>query len=188
MIFNEEKYENGIIVGRFQPFHLEHLRFAVAAASKVSHLWVGITCPFGNYIQETGGVRTTVSANPLPYWLRFKCVETALLHDAGISRDKFSILPAPLVSEILEQLVPKGTVFLTTIVDERSVQKEGLFFNAGFKVIRIDFEYRPISGTLIREKIRKGDEGWKEFVPRSILENYASSIDAYVRIEAAHQF
>ena len=139
MIINKAKPENGIIVGRFQPFHLEHLRFAVAAASRVNHLWVGITRPFGSYIQESGGARTTASANPLPYWLRFKCVETALLHDAGIPRDEFSILPAPLVPEILEQLVPKGSIFLTTIVNEWSVQKEELFLKAGFPAIRIDF-------------------------------------------------
>ena len=181
-MINKAKPENGIIVGRFQPFHLEHLRFAVAAASRVSHLWVGITRPFGSYIQEAGGARTTASANPLPYWLRFKCVETALLHDAGIPRDKFSILPAPLAPEILEQLVPKGAIFLTTIVNEWSLQKEELFLKAGFKALRIDFEYRPISSTMIREKIRKGDESWREFVPKSISENYASLIDAYVRI------
>lgn len=178
---NVAKYKQGIIVGRFQPFHLEHLRFVIAAAKKVDHLWVGITRPFGNHLPEIGGARATDDANPLPYWLRFKCVESTLIHDAKIPQDTFSILPAPLVPGIIEQLVPKGTIFLTTFVEEWSLFKEKLFINAGFKVIKLDLGNKKISGTMIRERIRKKDESWKDFIPRSIREQYATLIAAYVR-------
>ena len=118
------RYENGLIAGRFQPFHLGHLRLAIAAAETVDHLWIGITRPFGSILPEIGGLRTSSDFNPLPYWLRFKCVESALVYDAKIPKEKFSILPLPLIQEVIGQLVPKGTAFLTNIVEEWSLEKE----------------------------------------------------------------
>jgi len=173
-------YENGIIAGRFQPFHLGHLRFAAAAAGMVSHLWVGITCPFGKYIPEIGNFRTSDRHNPLPYWLRFKCVESALLFDAGIPRTQFSILPLPLVPEIIKQLLPEGTVFLTNIVEEWNLDKEKLFIEAGMNTLRFDVGIKIISSTMIREKIREKDKTWRNFVPGSIYKQYAAVINDYV--------
>lgn len=176
-----KKYENGIIVGRFQPFHLEHLYFAAAAAKKVNHLWVGITFPFGHHVHEVGKARTKDEANPLPYWLRLKCVESALLCDAKLPRDRFSVLAAPLVPVIIENLVPKGTVFLTTVVEPWSKQKEMFFLKAGFRVLTLKLGGKTISGTMIRKRIRLRDETWKKYIPQSISRRYASLIDAYVR-------
>lgn len=173
-------YTNGIIAGRFQPFHLGHLRFATAAAGMVDHLWVGITRPFGKCIPEIGGLRTSNIHNPLPYWLRFKCVEAALLYDAGIPRTKFSVLPLPLAPEIIKQLLPEGTVFLTNIVEEWSLDKEKLFVKAGMKTLRLDVGAKVISSTMIREKIRKKDKTWRNFVPVSIYKQYAAVINDYL--------
>ena len=176
----EKKYENGMIVGRFQPFHLEHLRFAAAAARKVNHLWVGITFPFGHYVHEMGKARTADEANPLPYWLRLKCVESALLNDAKLSRGSFSILAAPLVPGIIETLVPKGTVYLATVVEPWDKQKEGIFLKAGFRVLLLKLGDKTISGTMIRKKIRLRDKSWKKYIPQSIRKQYAFLIDDYV--------
>lgn len=178
-----KEHRNGLIVGRFQPFHSEHLRLAVAAAARVEHLWVGITRPFGKYIPEIGGTRSTDGANPLPYWLRYQCIETALTDDAGLPRSGFSILPVPLVKEIIEQLVPRGTVFLTTIVEEWGVQKEELFREAGFETLRMDLGAKTISGTGIREKIVNKDPSWKDSVPKRMGEQYAALIEKLVRRE-----
>lgn len=175
------RYEHGLIAGRFQPFHSGHLRLAIAAAEAVDHLWVGITRPFGNYILEIGGSRTNDKHNPLPYWLRFKCVESALLCDAKIPRIKFSILPLPLVPVVIEELLPPGAVFLTNIVEEWSLEKEKLFVKAGLKVLRLDVGPKAISSTLIRRKIRMKDQGWKEHVPKSIRHHYSKIVERYVR-------
>lgn len=175
-----KKYDNGLIVGRFQPFHLEHLRLAAEAASRVEHLWVGITRPFGRSIPEIGGLRATDGANPLPYWLRYRCVESALMNDAGLARTSFSILPVPLVKEIIVQLVPRGTVFLTTIMEEWGVEKEELFRKAGFETIRMDVGGKTISGSMIREKISGKDPSWKEYLPGHMGEQYAALIETFV--------
>jgi cytidyltransferase-like protein len=177
---NNATYENGIIAGRFQPFHLGHLRFATAAAGMVNHLWIGITRPFGKCIPEIGDLRTSDRHNPLPYWLRFKCVESALLCDAGIPKDKFSILPLPLVPVIIKQLLPEGTIFLTNIVEEWSLDKEKLFLEAGMNTLRFDVGVKVISSTIIREKIKKKDRTWRNFVPSSIYKQYAAVINDYV--------
>ena len=176
----QARLKNGVIAGRFQPFHLGHLRLAIAAAETVDHLWVGITRPFGSSIPEIGGLRTSDDYNPLPYWLRFRCVESALLRDALLSRDKFSILPLPLIPGVIGQLVPEGTVFLTNIVEVWSLKKEKLFINAGLKVLRLDVGPKIISSTMIRRKIRMQDQSWKEFVPKSIQQHYSQIIDSYV--------
>ena len=176
----QTRLKNGLIAGRFQPFHLGHLRLAIAAAETVDHLWIGITRPFGSSIPEIGGLRTSEKYNPLPYWLRFKCVESALLRDALLPRDKFSILPLPLIPEIIGQLVPGGTVFLTNIVEAWSEQKEKIFIKAGLKVLRLDVGPKTISSTIIRQKIRMKDQGWKELVPKSIWREYAKDIGNYV--------
>jgi len=175
-----KKYNNGLIVGRFQPFHLEHLRLAVAAAGRVKHLWVGITRPFGKCIPEIGGARAVDGANPLPYWLRYQCVECALINDAGFSPTSFSILPVPLVKEIIKQIVPRGTVFLTTIMEQWGVEKEELFRKSGLETIRMDLGAKTISGTMIRDKIAGRDQSWKDFVPKHMRERYASVIETYV--------
>lgn len=178
-----KKYKNVLIVGRFQPFHLEHLRLAAAAAEQAEHLWVGITRPFGKHIPEAGGVRDTDGANPLPYWLRRRSIETALINDAGLPGSGFSIVAVPLVREMIGQIVPPDTIFLTTIVEEWGVQKEDLFRKAGFGTSRIDLGGRTISGTMIREKIMNKDPGWKDLVPECMGEQYAALIEKFVRQE-----
>ena len=174
------KHEHGLIVGRFQPFHLEHLRYTIAAAKKVNHLWIGITRPLGNLMPEIGGLRAHDSSNPLPYWLRLKCVDTALLKDAGIPRSKFSIIPVSLNREIAKDVVPQGAIFLTTIVEQWNIDREKLFINAGFKVLRLDLGGKKISGSMIRDKIKQKDGTWKNYIPQSIRVKYASLIAAYV--------
>lgn len=175
------RHKNGLIAGRFQPMHLGHLRLAVAAAGMVDHLWVGITRPFGGSFPEIGGLRASDEYNPLPFWLRFKCVESALLQEASLSRERFSILPLPLIPEIIRQTIPQGAVFLTNIVEDWSVEKERLFIKSGLRVIRIDVGPKTISSTMIRQKIKIKEHGWKELVPKSIWEGYGKEIDSYVR-------
>ena len=59
----------GCIHGRFQPFHNEHLDYALAALKEVDFLWIGIT-QFDVIEFKTGNSspsRTEKIANPLTY-------------------------------------------------------------------------------------------------------------------------
>ncbi len=172
-------HEEGLVLGRFQPFHLEHLRFVLAALSRVKHLWIGITRPFGSTIHESGGDRTSDKSNPLPFWLRFKCIKK-VLDSINVPPEKYSIIAAPLISEKLSSIVPKETIVFSTAVEEWGYKKEKIIKASGLKVHRLKLGSKTISGSDIRYKIANGDCSWKELVPAVIADHFSLEITAFI--------
>ena len=64
-----QKQEVGVIHGRFQVFHLDHLAYLLAGASRCEKLIVGITNPDPNLTrpEATDPQRSAPEANPLTY-------------------------------------------------------------------------------------------------------------------------
>ena len=144
---------NGLLIGRFQPFHLGHLDAIRFALSKVEQLWIGI----GSSNKPPG------HKNPFNAEERKEMILTSI--DDSISK-KIKIFFIPDLEdhkkwiEKIDSIVPKFDVVFTN--DEIT---QSLYSKRGTTVIEVPLTKREVlSGTNIREKIVL-DQKWEEFVP-----------------------
>jgi len=144
----------GLIIGRFQPFHLGHLRLIEFAAKEVDSLIIGIGSS-----QESG-----TKENPFSAAERRRMIENSL---AGI---KFKIFDIPDINNNelwvshVKQIIPEfDSVYTNTELECR------LFKEAGCQVRETPFFDRGnYSGTEIRRRILAG-EMWEDLVPEGTL-------------------
>ena len=87
----------GVVHGRFQPFHLHHLRYALAANEKCDHLVIGITNPDPSLTDDDAADpnRSSKVANPLTSFERLVIVRESLL-GAGLEYNRFDFVPFPI--------------------------------------------------------------------------------------------
>ena len=156
---------NGLLIGRFQPFHLGHLEALQFALSKVDKLWLGL----GSSNKPIG------KSNPFSAEERKKMILSSI-NDS--MKNKITIYFIPDVDnhvkwiEKIDTIVPKFDIVFSNdpltnhLYSERTVQ-----------VISIPFLKREqISCTRIRDLI-KNDQKWDDLVPsetKLILENLDS--------------
>ena len=156
---------NGLLIGRFQPFHLGHLEALQFALSKVDKLWLGL----GSSNKPIG------KSNPFSVEERKKMILSSI-NDS--MKNKITIYFIPDIDnhvkwiEKIDTIVPKFDIVFSNdpltnhLYSERTVQ-----------VISIPFLKREqISGTRIRDLI-KNDQKWDDLVPsetKLILENLDS--------------
>ena len=144
---------NGLLIGRFQPFHLGHLDALQFALSNVDKLWVGIGSS-NKPIQKN---------NPFTADERKEMILSSI--DGSISK-KIQIFYIPDFEnhekwiENIDSLVPEfGVVFS----NDEFTQK--LYSERGTKVIPVTLKDRDVlSGTNIREMI-KNEKDWEKLVP-----------------------
>ncbi|OAG26777.1 nucleotidyl transferase family protein [Thermodesulfatator autotrophicus] len=164
----------GVVHGRFQIFHLDHLKYVKAAAERCQHLVVGITNPDPERTKfdPADPKRSSKEANPLTYFERHLMVKTSLLEE-GFRPDSFSVVPFPInFPELWEYYVPLEAVFYLTIYDDWGRKKFELFRQRGLKVEVLwekPIEEKGITATRVRELIKTGDEKWKTLVPRGTI-------------------
>lgn len=144
---------NGLLIGRFQPFHLGHMEALRFALGRVDRLWVGL-----------GSSNRPASAeNPFSADERREMIESSV-DEATAAR--ISVYPVPDVDDheewigVVDSIVPEfGTVFSN---DELTAH---LYSRRSVRVERIPFLRRgELSGTRVRELIRTGGE-WEGLVP-----------------------
>ena len=164
--------ETGVIHGRFQVLHNDHLRYLLAGKERCRHLVVGITKPDPGLTRndEADPDRSRPGNNPLTYFERLLLVRDALL-EADVPAREFDIVPFPISSpELYRYYVPLDAVFFLTIYDAWGRQKRSRFESLG---LRCDVMWeRPlsekgISGREIREAMIRG-ESWKDRVPPAV--------------------
>ena len=153
---------NGLLIGRFQPFHLGHLDALKFALSKVEYLWVGLGSS-NKPIQKN---------NPFSAEER-KIMITDSLDDS--LKKRIRIYPIPDLEnhikwiELIDTIVPKFDLVFTN--DDLT---RHLYSKRNVKTISIPFTRREIlSGTNIRNMIIS-DQNWLELVPegtRNLLTN-----------------
>ena len=83
--------------GRFQPFHNEHLEYALAAKQGCAFLWIGIT-KFDVSPDDASPLarhRQRPENNPFTYFERVVMIAEALV-EAGVGRDSFGFVPFPI--------------------------------------------------------------------------------------------
>lgn len=143
----------GLLIGRFQPFHLGHLDAVKFALSSVDELLIGIGS--SNKFNE--------KRNPFTADERKEMIESSL-DESTFKKIKIYYIPDVNNHERwthhVDEIVPKYDVVFSN--DEFTHM---LFGKHGIKVISVPLKQREIlSGTDIRVKIRN-DQDWAELVP-----------------------
>ncbi len=153
---------NGLLIGRFQPFHLGHLEALQFALSIVDKLWVGL-----------GSSNKSVEKNnPFSAEERKEMILSSI--DDSM-KNKITIYFIPDVDnhvkwiEKIDTIVPKFD-----IVFSNDPLTDHLYSKRTVQVISIPFLKRDqLSGTRIRNLI-KSDQKWDDLIPNGtkiLLEN-----------------
>lgn len=152
----------GVIHGRFQVLHNDHLRYLEAGRNRCGHLVVGITNPDPGVtgFDRADPERSRPSHNPLTYYERYRMVR-AVLVECGWAPDSFSIVPFPVNRpELYAHYVPMDAVFFLTIYDEWGQKKLEMFQSMGLRTCvlwRKSPSEKGLSGTEIRDRIATGE-------------------------------
>ncbi len=161
---------NGLIIGRFQPFHLGHLEALKFALSKVDKLWVGLGSS-NKPIQKI---------NPFSAEERKEMILSSI--DDSI-KDKISIYFIPDLDnhvkwiEKIDTIVPKYDIVFSN--DELT---NHLYSKRSVQVLRIPFLRRDeLSGTKIRDLIIS-DQNWEDLVPDG-TKNFLKNTSAKERLK-----
>ena len=145
---------NGLLIGRFQPFHLGHLKALEFALSKVDKLWLGLG----------SSNKPTQKNNPFSAQERKEMITSSI--DESM-RKRISIYFIPDLDnhvkwiEKIDTIVPKFDIIFSN--DELT---NHLYSKRSVQVISIPFLQRDVlSGTNIRDLIIS-DQKWDDFVPK----------------------
>lgn len=144
---------NGLLIGRFQPFHLGHLEALRFALSKVEKLWVGLGSS-NKPLQKN---------NPFSAEERKKMILDSI-DDYIKKRIKIYFIP-DLENhvkwiELIDTIVPKFDIIFTN--DDLT---KHLYSKRTVKVLSIPYSKRDIlSGTNIRDRIISNQK-WDDLVP-----------------------
>lgn len=166
---NKEKSKIGVVHGRFQILHNDHLKYILAAKERCRELVIAITNPDPQLtLEEADDVhRSSPLANPLTYFERYKLVKTAM-HSAGQDFDSFYIVPFPIsMPERYRFYVPMDAVFFLSIYDDWGRRKQHYFKSLGLKLDilwDIPLKDKGISGTHVR-KLMIDNGSWEPLVP-----------------------
>ena len=165
---------NGLLVGRFQPFHLGHLGAVRFALGMVDRLWVGIG----------SSNRPPEAANPFTADERAEMIRSSVDADTA---GRISVYGIPDVDDhaawvrMIDSIVPPfGAVFTNDALTEHLYSRR----RKEIRTFRIPFQRRnELSGTRIRALIRSGrQDRWKDLVPAGTRE-FLLGCDARSRLE-----
>lgn len=165
-------YETGVIHGRFQIFHLDHLKYLLWGKALCRHLVVGITNPDPLLTQDDPAdpARSLPQANPLTYYERVVLIREAL-SEAGVALSEFTIVPFPINRpELYRCYVPLDAVFFLSIYDNWGVKKKELFQKSGLMVHvlrEVSIDQKGLSATSIR-KAMINDTPWEHLMPNCV--------------------
>ena len=165
--------EIGVIHGRFQVLHNDHMKYLISGKRLCKHLIIGICNPEVHLSKYTSSNphRSLRSSNPLTFYERLECIKGAML-EYGVERDEFEIVPFPInFPDRIFNYVPSSAVYYMTIYDQWGKEKyhtlkEELHLNV--KVMwEVPIEQKGISASDIRLSILNGTE-WRHLVPTSV--------------------
>ena len=162
----------GILVGRFQPFHLGHLNAVKFASNKVDMLWIIIG----------SAQKSHEPTNPFTAGERLVMIKMTL-DGEKVDPKKWLAVPVNDVNDHsrwvdqIDMLVPRYDVVFTN--DPFSTM---LFRKHKKRVVKVPMLKRKfLSATEVRRRIAN-NENWKELVPRQVAE-MIKQIDGINRIK-----
>lgn len=162
----------GVIHGRFQLLHNDHLKYLLAGKEKCEHLVVGITNPDPTHTKTDGADdhRSKPEANPFTYYERSLMVKAALTEN-GVGLDDFAVVPFPInFPELYKYYLPLDATFFLTIYDQWGEKKLRVFESMGLKTDVLwqrPPDQKGLSSSDIRQRIIEG-RPWEHFVPPSV--------------------
>jgi len=171
-MMEEPIFELGVIHGRFQILHNDHLKYLLAGKALCRHLVIGITNPDPvlTRVDYTNPERSTMLANPLTYYERYVMLRK-VLGRSGFGPEEFSIVPLPInLPDLYKYYVPLNGQFFLTIYDDWGRQKLRFFQSLGLKTKVLwerPLEEKGISGHAIRAAIMDG-KPWQHLVPAPV--------------------
>lgn len=178
----------GVVHGRFQVLHNDHMKYILAAKEKCEHLIIGICNPEDALTKYSSANphRSKHSSNPLTYYERAECIKLAM-QEEHISLSDFTIVPFPInYPERLFNYVPLEACFYMTIYDDWGREKYhtlhdelGLHVDVLWDVLTCE---KGISASDVRQCIHEGSE-WSQYVPSSVY-NYIVSRKLDYRIKS----
>lgn len=179
MIPSENLYPVGVIHGRFQPLHNDHVKYILAGMKRCSFMVVGITNPDPSLTRDdaTNTNRSSRAANPCTYYERMHMVRGALV-DAGYSLERFCVVPFPInVPELWYYYLPRDAVYFLTIYDEWGERKAQLLEGAGLRteiMWRRSNAQKGLAASEIRQRMIAG-QPWEHLVPpatKRVIEDF----------------
>lgn len=126
----------GVIHGRFQILHLDHMKYLLEGKKRCDYLLIGISNPDMTTIKYVCADphRSESLANPLTYYERFWMIRGAML-ESGVSAKDFDIIPFPINrAELLGNYAPKDATYYMTIYDAWGLEKKRLLEDMGCAV------------------------------------------------------
>jgi len=168
-----EMAERGVIHGRFQVLHHDHLSYLLTGKGRCRHLVVGVTNPDPVLTREDPADpgRSSPLANPLTYFERYTMV-CRVLFRAGLDHTDFSVVPFPVnLPALYRYYVPLDATFYLTIYDDWGKRKLEQFKTAGLKTEVLwtrDPDNKGLSGGEIRQRMASGDT-WEHLVPQETV-------------------
>lgn len=166
--------KTGVIHGRFQLFHNDHLKYLLAGKEKCEHLVVGITNPDPTLTRKDSADdhRCRPEANPFTYYERSLMVRAGLTEN-GISLDDFTVVPFPInFPDLYKYYLPLDATFFLTIYDQWGEKKLSVFESMGLKteiLWRRSLDQKGLSSSDIRQLIVDG-KPWEHLVPQSVVQ------------------
>jgi nicotinamide mononucleotide adenylyltransferase len=165
-------HDMGVVHGRFQLFHLDHLKYVLAAKERSRHLVVGITNPDPTLTKfdPADPHRSLEQDNPLTFYERHVMLRDVLL-EAGVNYRDFSLVPLPInFPELYRYYVPMEATFFLTIYDEWGERKHAMFKSLGLKVEilwRKPSSEKGLTATALRRLMGSG-QPWEHLVPPAV--------------------
>ena len=163
-------YKYGMIHGRFQPFHLEHLRYFRIAWERSEKVIVGITNPDPStiVIDALNEHRHLPEENPFTFTERLMMIQKTL-REEGYPMERVFIVPLPIHHpERWQYYVPPGTVMFVVVYSDWERQKAERLNEAGFEVVLVDNLHKGISGKHLRSLIASSRRDWEQLVPPAV--------------------
>jgi nicotinamide mononucleotide adenylyltransferase len=161
--------EVGVIHGRFQVFHNDHLKYVLAGKARCRHLVVGITNPDPMLTRDDPAdpQRSDPASNPLTYYERYVMVREVLIA-TGLTYRDFSMVPFPInFPQLYKHYVPLDATFYLTIYDDWGRRKLEQFRAAGLitEVLWMrSLDEKGLRASDIRKKMASGAP-WEHLVP-----------------------
>ena len=170
MVNTTFKYDTGVIHGRFQVFHNDHLKYLLAGKQLCRHMIVGITNPDPFMVrQETADPnRSNLTANPLTYYERYILIHSVMQENDNNLSD-LSVVPLPINRpDLYKYYVPLDAVFFLSIYDDWGKKKLSYFESLGLKthiIKEVSLEEKGISAIEIRN-FMINNQPWEHLVPK----------------------
>ncbi len=160
------RYRYGVVHGRFQPFHNDHLKYVLTALERSETLFIGITNPDPSSIRfdASDPNRSTDISNPFTFCERMEMIRESLVDAVGDDVSRVRIVPFPInVPWLLKYYTPADAVYFLTIYDEWGEKKQAELAKHGFRTEVLWYkskEEKNITATKIRDGILKGKQWW----------------------------